>query len=509
MNRHLGSRVQRWNERGQTLVLIPLLLAVLLGICALAIDMGNIYVCYQQLQSSTQAAALAGAQAMSITGSSPSNLTPKNAALKYSGSLALGANYNIHPNLNITTVTPSLTCVDPTTYPGLNLPPCTVYDPADGSVNLIRVKEAATVPTYFAKIFGVKTVPIAATAVASARGGGSPPYNIMLVLDTTASMGSGNDTNCIAGVPGGRYTPEQCAQYGVQTLLKQLSPCPSSYTTCPAGLVNAVDQVGLMVFPGLTPTQTATLTTTAVASTANAEYDCNTSTNPSITHYNNNPLYLILGFQNDYRNPAATTLNQGSNLFKTVGAGVGSGRTACGAQTPGGEGTFYAGVIVAAQDYLTANARQGAKNVMIFLSDGDATASASQMGGTTKQVGASASLGGMRNGLFQPTAECTQAVNAANYAKAAGTLIYSISYGSANTGCNTGGETYTSPCATMQAIASTPTQQFFYSVPRSAAGQGTVCPNAANITQLSQVFIDIGSKLKTSRLVPNVVFPLP
>ncbi len=61
MSRPPKSHVQRWNERGQTLVLVPLLLIVMLGICALVIDLGNIYVCYQELQAATQAAAIAGA----------------------------------------------------------------------------------------------------------------------------------------------------------------------------------------------------------------------------------------------------------------------------------------------------------------------------------------------------------------------------------------------------------------------------------------------------------------
>ena len=87
-------------------------------------------------------------------------------------------------------------------------------------------------PTYFAKLFGIRTVPISASAVASAAGGGAPPYNIMLVMDSTASMGSGNDSNCIVGVKGGSYTPEQCAQNGVQTLLGELSPCLTTSANC-------------------------------------------------------------------------------------------------------------------------------------------------------------------------------------------------------------------------------------------------------------------------------------
>jgi hypothetical protein len=268
-----------------------------------------------------------------------------------------------------------------------------------------------------------------------------------------------------------------------------------------------VDEVGLMVFPGLTPTQTANLTNTTPGATAPDDYACNTQTNPSITAYNNNPEYLILGFGNDYRTSDAAKLNQGSDLFKSVGAGVGSGKSACGAQTPGGEGTFYAGAIVAAQDYLTANSRTGAKNVMILLSDGDATSTASQLSGTTKQTVSSSQIAGMNGNLWSPTAECTQAVNAANWAKATGTLIYSISYGSETSGC-TSGETkpYNTPCGTMEGISSTPLTQYFYSVPQSGSGNNTVCAGAAPITQLSQVFTAIGGQLTTSRLVPNVVY---
>jgi hypothetical protein len=372
-------------------------------------------------------------------------------------------------------------------------------------VNAIQVTETAKVPTYFAKIFGVGSVPITATATASAKGGAHPPYNIMLVLDTTASMGSGQDTGCISTNTSLKLTPEQCAQEGVQTLLSGLVPCGSGLGNCPTSTTglgaNAVDEVGLMVFPGLQATQTATLTDMTAGATATKDYSCPTS-DPTITSYNNNPQYLILPFQNDFRVSAGSALNlgtSGSNLVKSVGAVTNGSCT--GAKTPGGEGTFYAGVIIAAQDYLAANSRTGAQNVMILLSDGDATASATQMGGTTKQTVA---VGGMTGSLWASTAECTQAVNAANYSKAAGTLIYSISYGSANTGCNTGGETYKTPCATMAGIASPPLSQYFFSVPQNVGGKiSTVCTGAAPITQLSQVFTNIQAQLSTSRLIPN------
>ena len=144
------------------------------------------------------------------------------------------------------------------------------------------------------------------------------------------------------------------------------------------------------------------------------------------------------------------------------------------------------------------------QNIIIFLSDGDATSAGSQMGGTTKQT---QTVSGMNNGLFSATAECTQAVNAADWAKSLGTKIYSISYGSETSGCTSGeSSTATTPCLTMQNIASTPLTSYFYSVPQSKSGQGTICANAAPITQLSHVFTAIRTQLTIARLVPNVVF---
>ena len=57
---------------------------------------------------------------------------------------------------------------------------------------------------------------------------------------------------------------------------------------------------------------------------------------------------------------------------------------------------------------------------------------------------ASSQIAGMNGNLFSATAECTQAVNAADWAKgvkqsdSTSTLIYSISYGSETSGCTSG-----------------------------------------------------------------------
>jgi hypothetical protein len=374
------------------------------------------------------------------------------------------------------------------------------------------VTEAATVPTFFAKLFGVNSLNISAAASSSASGGGAIPYHIMMVLDTTSSMGTGSDSGCVSG-SGSSYSPEQCAQLGVQTLLGELAPCAANYSSC--GSNPPVDEVGLMVFPGLCsdtnsgvttgncPNATTLTNTTANSTYAPKDYAC-PPTNPPIAQYNNNPEYLILGFQNNYRTSDTAALNWSSALVDSVGGGTSN----CGVGTPGGEHTFYAGGIVAAQQYLAANHTTNVQDIIIFLSDGDANADSTQMGGSVNQTVSSSNIAGMNGSLWSSTGECTQAVNAASWAQkqtesdGTSTKIYSISYGTETSGCST--DSNMTPCQTMSGIASSPLSKYFFSVPQTVSGKtSTVCSGAVPITQLSQVFTTIAGDLSGARLIPN------
>src|SRR3954452_7356938 len=57
-------RLQRTDERGQVIVFVVLAIGVLLGMAGLAVDVGYAYYSQRSLQSSADAAALAGAQAL-------------------------------------------------------------------------------------------------------------------------------------------------------------------------------------------------------------------------------------------------------------------------------------------------------------------------------------------------------------------------------------------------------------------------------------------------------------
>ena len=217
-------------------------------------------------------------------------------------------------------------------------------------------------------MLGIPSLAITATATASARGGFNGPYNVEIILDTTSSM---NDTDTDSQCNSSRIS---CALAGIRALLGTLSPCAAGLTSCGSSsptetatvgtnVANPVDEVGLFVFPGL-------------LSTSHVPYDCACPTKSPANdsqHYNNAPVYQIIALSSDYRTSDTSALNASSDMVITAGGGCSSGAAA-----PGGEGTFYAGVIDAAQAQLFASARPNTKNVMILLSDGAANATATK-----------------------------------------------------------------------------------------------------------------------------------
>ncbi len=452
----------RDGQRGQAIVLITIALVSLIGAASIVIDIGRLYHDYEELQAATQAAALAGASVLSNDTASEAITTATN----YS---AASGDLNAHSNLtNVTMVAgyPKVNCLTST---GI------VCSASPANANAIVVREQATVPTTFARLFGVNSWTISATATASARGGFNSTYNVEIVLDTTHSM---NDTDSDSQCDSSRIN---CALAGIRILLSTLSPCPGGLASCGtatsetptvgANVPNPVDEVGLMVFPGLTST-----------SQVPDDYTCPTK-NPAITSYNNSPVYQIIALSSDYRaSDTASSLNTSSDMVIAAGGGGCSGVSA-----PGGEGTFYAGVINAAQAQLVADARPNTKNVMIILSDGDATATASQMAGSATS--------------YHATQECHQAITAAQNAAAAGTSVYSVAYGAEASGCTTDTSPTITPCETMQQMASSSTN-FFSDY--TATGGTSSCISASRPTSnLNEIFTEIADDLTVARLIPN------
>ncbi len=433
-----------WRDRrGVAAPLVAVSAVVLFGVAGLAVDVGAALATRNALQASTDAAAMAGAQDINCATCTASQ--PVTTATAYS---AVAGGKNVRSGITATMVAgyPAVRCFTST---GI-----TCAGPSGG--NAIVVKQQASVPTTFARVLGINSFNVTTTATASAAGGISKPLHVMLVLDTTRSMGTTPDPNC--GVSGA--TRLTCALMGIQIIETTLAP--------------SVDQIGLMVFPGLT-------------NASQVQYDTNCSgTSPAIAPYGSTPapVYQIVPLSTDYRtSDTSKTLNPSSALAKASSTST-QGAAGCnnGVQAPGGMGTYFAEAITAAQAALAASAQPNTQNVIILLSDGAANAS------SPTQI--TAALG---------TNECHAAITAARAAGAAGTWVYSLAYGAttATTDCSkdTGSNAIT-PCATMQQIASDPTK--FYS------DNITACTSAnSSLVGLLATFGAIAQSLLPPRMLPD------
>jgi len=491
-------------QDGQILPWVALLMLSFLGLCGLIIDFGRGLIVRRQLQSATDAAALAAAQQMpdgDYAGSARSfsaHSSGSNAASGYTADAP-----------TITTL-----CVAFLKSQGL---PCS----GSAGAHAVQVYQSATVQTWFAGMLGFRSVKISAISTAAMRGSKPLPYNVAIILDTTPSMNN-SDSNCGSGA-----TQLTCAEGGVQQLLANLAP--------------SVDNVSLFTFPNVLATETS------------RDYDCSSSANPtavpytfpstSATSLSTMPYtanwytptaymtYQITGFLSDYRaSNDATSLQTTSNLVKAAG-----GKSGCVGMSTTNENTYYAGAIYAAQAALVAEQRlkPGSQNVIILLSDGNATAKENNPGGSF-QAGSNDMVTGAQSTTVATSSgsypswygQCSQGVDAANYAKtypgdsSNATKFYSIAYGalasskSANSwtgdpgACSSDRHSYVShpnisPCAAMQAMASSASTFFSdYYLPGSDSGCQASGPTNT-ITSLSSIFKTIAYDLTSVRLIPN------
>jgi Flp pilus assembly protein TadG len=452
------------DQSGQALPWIALLMSLFLGVTALVADVGHGMVVSRQLQASTDAAALAGAQSLP-------NTTYSTAASNYS---AAAGGLNARSGLTGVTATVTGACLKTVTNWGV---PCV----APANYNAVVVKQSVTIPTWFAGVIGIHTMKLSTTSTAAMRGAQRAPYNVALILDTTRSMA---DADSVGNCTGTRIT---CALAGVQILLKNLSPCMSGLTACGSvtngNVANAVDEVAVFTYPGLN------------SGDAKYEYNGGTISSSYISKYNdattstysNLPEYEVLPLSSDYRSSdSSVSLNTTSNLSLLAGAKKGTGM-----QAVGGVGTYYAGAVQMAQSYLAAQSasRSNSQNVIVVLSDGDAQASYTNMPNASKTSGTYPSS---KN-------ECHQAITAANNAKTAGTQVFVVAYGSGTSGtCSTDSPAITA-CSTLSQMASSPATFF---TDQSSRNSGCTSPSRPT-TDLNTIFTQIAGYMSVARLIPN------
>ena len=106
MKREIASFVRRLreDESGAVMVLVAISIVALLGLTALAIDLGNLYYAQQRLQATTDIAALAAALDINHGAAG----TAKTTAQTYG---AASGGLNVQPGLTVTMPTPVLKCL--------------------------------------------------------------------------------------------------------------------------------------------------------------------------------------------------------------------------------------------------------------------------------------------------------------------------------------------------------------------------------------------------------------
>ncbi len=422
MKRKISSFVRglQRDESGVVAVLVAILIIAIVGLGALAIDVGNLAYSQRRLQETTDMAALAGAFALSCSQVPPCTSGSEITAAKSYSAMSAYNGKNVQAGLNVTSMTAQGKCLtnfgsNNNVYYNASTGQCTALD----GYNAIEVQQQATVPFQLGQIFGFGSVTLTATSLAGAKGStGTPPLNVMIVLDTTQSMGdadsSGNAATCGTNNP----TRIQCALFGVRVLLNELAPTQ--------------DQVGLMVFPQVS------------TGTVSDDYSCTANPQPTIEPYSatTGATYQIISASDNYRtSDSAGTLNGASELSNASQYGP-NGSACAGVKAVGGEGTYYAGAINAAQSALVASngtgvcATQKCKNVIILLSDGGAgnastlwsstTSQATSAGGTTLTLAAAVPAYVIPGtSVADNTAPCPQ--NTSNCAISAGTQVVSTS----------------------------------------------------------------------------------
>ncbi len=431
------------DRRGSIALLAGVITPVLLGLGGVAFDMGSVFVAQNRLKAVTNAAALAGAEALVLPNATAATATA--AAQNW-------ATAHPVPNLTVTAVTATAKCAKPIP----TMPNCTASNP-----NIVTVTQTAAIPAFFAQIVGFRgPFTVSAVSSASKAGGTAVPLNIVIVLDATQSMNT-PDAGC--AVPGvSNPTREQCALYGVQEVLGVMVP--------------PQDQIGLVAFPGYSSALTTPCTSTKPG--------------PVTPYFTPGISYTVASLNTNYNNGSGV-LNTGSNLVKAVGSRP---STAPCFMAQGGEGSFLAEAITTAQ--ATFPHISGTQNVMILLSDGQATTSYTQMycvvSATVKTCPSTSEPAWVAHGA----AQCDQSVAAAAAAKAAGTWIYSVAYDAPTSACASGG-VYT-PCTEMQNIASDATR--FFTTSATCVWGGGSSPNF--VASLPAALLQIAYSLNKARLIP-------
>lgn len=180
------------DSKGIAAVFVTLSLFCLIGMMALAVDVGHLYVVRGELQNAADASAMAGAAALYRDPASPGSLQPLD--FNRARQAATDFIHANHTNVGSSFQTPlaegsiETGCVDLTkaspSFTSQTAPPCAASTVPGVRAKISRAGGAngGPVPTFFARVFGVDETPVESKPAVAVSGytGGARPFPIAL-----------------------------------------------------------------------------------------------------------------------------------------------------------------------------------------------------------------------------------------------------------------------------------------------------------------------------------------
>jgi Flp pilus assembly protein TadG len=347
------------DDAGQVIAFSLVCMVVLVGIVGFAVDAGHAYLVQRQLQSGVDAAALAGAQEL------PDSTMATKVAKQYGPD-----DKNPPTSIDNATTTVEMRCVK-------SAPGCSSQF---STYNAVRVSATSNVKTVFARVLGIDSLNVNATATACSPCS-AKPLDVMIVLDRTGSM-------CDVAA-NGTCRDMQNAIDGVKTFLGFMDP--------------SLDEVGLSVFPPAL--DASSLCKQPTSSGKNYGYGAFWPNwiKPPFGETPN--IYAIAS-------PDFNYLVNGANGWQLNGQSwLVQALNTC--MKPAGT-TSYVDAIDEAQHELEVHGRGNVQDVMIILTDGAANVSPRFVPGYIP--------------TSHQTQPCTMGIDAATHVKGTGTIVYTIGY---------------------------------------------------------------------------------
>jgi hypothetical protein len=167
---------------GQTFLLVSIALVMLLGMAALAVDVGDLWTTRRLMQSAADAGAVAGADEIAIGGNSTAITAAAKDAASHNGFADGGTRAGTSNTITV----------------AVHNPPTS--GPYAANSNAVEVDVSQTQPTYFMKVLGMQSVPVSTTATAVTTGSGSCIYSLDPSVSDAVDVGGTASVSSACGM---------------------------------------------------------------------------------------------------------------------------------------------------------------------------------------------------------------------------------------------------------------------------------------------------------------------